>query len=171
MKDARSSNSKAGAVLDYQVCRACGRNDYGMLLVRGCVVATGTEAQRAYLAIEVGITPTEPTPTPVDAPMLVEALDWRPASNQPTGAGLIRVRFITGGQFIERPSFFEGRWDLIDAWQPYDNRTALAASFNPPPIPAALRVGTVVLEVKHAARPMPPPRPEAIPIGVTMSLF
>jgi hypothetical protein len=162
MKDATATNAKVRAVFEYQVCRGCGRNDYGYLYIGGALVATGNEAQRAYFELIEG-----PAPAPVDAP------EWRPASSQPTGTGLIRVRFAFGGYAIERPSYFAASWDLIDGWQPYDNGPALAASFSPTPIPLALRVGTAVPERQQVARPMPPPRPapESVPIGATFSLF
>lgn len=164
-KDARSVDTKAGIVFEYQVCKACGRNDYGTLTVHGKLIATGNESQRLYLAM------TEPAPA-VPKPIPVDAQPWTPAKQQPVGTGLIRVRFTTGGQFIERPSFFEGRWDLIDAWQPYDNGPALAASLKPPPIPIALRVGTAVApEPVRKARPLPSPPTVDAQRGQTLSLF
>jgi hypothetical protein len=163
-KDAKSVDTKAGIVFEYQVCKACGRNDYGTLTVHGQLIAVGNESQRLFLAMTEE-TPAEPAP--IDGP------PWTPIEQRPAGTGLIRVRFATGGYAIERPSYFEGRWDLIDAWQDFDNGPALAASFNPRPIPPALRVGSAVPEAKRVARQMPPPRPapESVPIGVTFSLF
>lgn len=165
-KDAKSVDTKAGIVFEYQVCKACGRNDYGTLTVHGQLIAVGNESQRLFLAMTEDA-PAASTPAPIDEQ------PWTPAATQPMGTGLIRVRFATGGHNVERPSFFEGRWDLIAAWQTYDNGPALTASFNPPPIPPALRVGTAVPEAKREARPMPPPRAmhESVPIGATFSLF
>lgn len=172
MTDASAKRSKAGVELSYRVCSTCGRNEYVALLVRGRVVATGVEAQREFLAMEEGAQPAAPAPvvTPAIAAPMVEA--WRPVSETPPAGGLVRVRFIAGGHFIERPSFFDGRWDLIDAWHPYDNGPALATSHNPPPIPAALRAGSLTPEPKRAARPLPtPPTQPDVQRGMTLSLF
>lgn len=162
MKDASVTRSKAGIVFEYQVCKACERNLYGSLIVAGKVVAIGNEAQRMFLALD------EPAPAPAPA---IEFGPWTPAEQRPVGTGLIRVRFTSGGHYIERPSFFADRWDLIDAWQPYDNGPGLAAALNPPPIPLSLRVGT---ETKPAparkARPLPHPV-ETVQPGQTLSLF
>lgn len=167
MKDATATNTKARAVFEYQVCRDCGRNDYGYLFVAGELVATGNEAQRAYFELIEG------PAVPATAPAPVEASEWRPTIQAPVGTWLVKVWFASGGHAIERPSYFAASWDLIDGWQPYDNGPALAASFNPPPIMPALRVSSVVPEPKRVARPMPLPRaaPESVPIGVTFSLF
>lgn len=165
MKDAQAVNRKAGAVFDYQVCRGCGRNDYGTLTVAGRVIATGNESQRLFLAM------TEEVPAEPAAPA-AEPDAWMPATRRPLGDGLVRVRFAAGGHFIGQPSFFAERWELIDAWQPFDNGPALAASFNPPPIPPALRVGEPAPELKRAPRPIPipPPQPD-VQRGMTFSLF
>jgi len=175
MTDASAKRSKAGVELSYRVCATCGRNEYVALLVRGRVVATGVEAQREFLAMEEGAKPVAPAPAPVATPAIVAATveDWRPMTETPPASGLVRVRFVTGGYCIERPSYFEGRWDLIDAWHPYDNGPALAASLNPPPIPVALQIGTAVAEPKRVARPipLPPPTQPDVQRGVTLSLF
>jgi hypothetical protein len=165
LKDAQAVSRKADAIFDYAVCRGCGRNDYGTLTVAGKVIATGSESQRLFLAM------TEEAPEQPATPV-IEPDTWTPATHRPMGDGLIKVRFAAGGHSVERPSFFEGRWDLIDAWQPYDNASALAASFNPQPIPPALRVGEPVPEPKRASRPtpIPPPQPD-VQRGMTFSLF
>jgi len=165
MKDAQSVNKKAAAVFEYQVCKACARNDYGTLTVAGRVIATGNESQRLFLAM------TEEVPAEPAAPA-AEPDAWMPATRRPLGDGLVRVRFAAGGHFIGQPSFFAERWELIDAWQPFDNGPALAASFNPPPIPPALRVGEPAPELKRAPRPIPipPPQPD-VQRGMTFSLF
>lgn len=163
MKDASVTRSKAGIVFEYQVCKACERNLYGSLIVAGKVVAVGNEAQRLFLAMD------EPVPAP--APVL-EPGPWTPTEQRPVGTGLIRVRFIAGGYYIERPSYFAERWDLIDAWQPYDNGPALAAALNPLPIPPELRVGTETPPAPaRKARPLPPPPAVDTQRGQTLSLF
>lgn len=172
-RDARAERSKAGIVLEYRVCSACGRNEYGALLVRGKAIARGLEAQRRFAALEAG-TAVEQPPAPAPAPS--EPVAWYPTSNRPTGNGLIRVRFTTGGYYIERPSFFDERWDLIEAWQPYDNGPALAAASSLPPIPPELRVGAIKSEpirvrTPRPLPPMPPPQLESVPLGTTLSLF
>lgn len=160
MKDASVTRSKAGIVFEYQVCKACERNLYGSLIVAGKVVAIGNEAQRMFLAMD------EPAPAPA-----IEFGPWTPAEQRPVGTGLIRVRFATGGHYIERPSYFAERWDLIDAWQPYDNGPALVAAMNPPPIPPELRVGTETPPAPaRKARPLPRPI-ETVKPGQTLSLF
>lgn len=168
MADASARRSKAGVELSYCTCATCGRNEYVALLVHGQIVARGVDAQRQFLAMEEG---GKPAPEPLPAPAVVEPVEWTPASTRPSGAGLVRVRFIAGGYFVERPSYFDERWDLIEAWHPYDNTQALAASFITPPIPAALRVGEPTPEPKRKARPAPPPPPQEVPRGVTLSLF
>lgn len=168
MADASARRSKAGVELSYRVCATCGRNEYVALLVHGHIVARGVDAQRQFLAMEEG---GKPAPEPLPAPAVAESVEWTPASALPSGTGLVRVRFIAGGYFIERPSYFDGRWDLIEAWHPYDNTQALAASFSTPPVPAALRVGEPTPEPKRKVRPVPPPPPQEVPRGVTLSLF
>lgn len=168
-REARAERSKEGVVLEYQTCAACGRNEYRRLLVRGHVAATGSDAQRAFLAMEDGA----PPPAPRTAKQEGDA--WRPAVQKPLGSGLVRVRFTSGGEYIERPSFFEDRWDLVAAWQPYDNGPALAASFERKPIPPELRVDTLATEPVRAPRPVPTPPPrqtlDSVPLGTTLSLF
>lgn len=165
MKDASVTRSKVGIVFEYQVCKACERNLYGSLIVAGKVVAIGNEAQRLFLAMD------EPAPA-VPKPIPVDAQPWTPIEQRPIGTGLIRVRFTTGGHYIERPSYFAERWDLIDAWQPYDNGPALAAALNPPPIPPELRVGTETPPAPtRKARPLPAPPAIDVQRGQTLSLF
>ncbi len=168
MADASAKRSKAGVELSYRVCATCGRNEYVALLVHGQIVARGVDAQRQFLAMEEG---GKPAPESLPAPAVVESVEWTPVSTRPSGAGLVRVRFITGGYFVERPSYFDERWDLIEAWHPYDNTQALAASLITPPIPVALRVGEPTPEPKRQARPIPPPPPQEVPRGATLSLF
>ncbi|MBF6615491.1 MAG: hypothetical protein ITG07_02075 [Candidimonas sp.] len=183
MREARAERSKSGVVLEYQVCSACGRNEYGAMKLRGKVIATGREARRMFVALEEDAIPgaesvaTKATPhdLPVQAPEPSPAEDWTPARKRPIGDGLIRVRFISGGYFIERPSYFNDRWDLIEAWHPYDNGPGLAASFNTPEIPVELRVSSVTLASPKRAATMravsPAKGQEAVPVGVTLSLF
>lgn|GEM_PF-1408039 len=175
-RDARAERSKAGIVLEYRVCSACGRNEYGALLVRGKAIAHGIQAQRRFAALEAGSAVERPPAAPAPAPAPSEPVAWNPTSNRPTGNGLIRVRFTAGGYYIERSSYFAERWDLIEAWHSYDNGPALAAASNPPPIPPELRVGAMKSEpirvrTPRPLPPMPPPQLESVPLGTTLSLF
>jgi len=199
-KEAKTARSKAGIVFEYRVCSSCGRNGYGTLWVHGEAVAFGIEAQRRFIELDgpEADPSTAPAPAPEQpvSPVVVVATpqyseDWAPVSDRPAGADLIRVRFVTGGYCIERPSYFDERWDLIDAWQLYDNRAALAASFTPPPIPAELRVSSLHTErqvarpqsraVRREPQPAPAPAPapgmvptspgDSVPVGSTFSLF
>ncbi|MBA1280600.1 MULTISPECIES: hypothetical protein [Pseudomonadaceae] len=238
-KDSKVERSKAKIRLEYRVCNSCGRNEYGALLVNDEVVAKGTEAQRAFAALEDGApapapnpkrqpkTPalTEPQQTDPAGPVstavpVIEAgaqsetdhLEhsedsnepedhaeddgesdiWFSTANNPKTDSLIKVRFKTGGYYIERTGYFSSSWDIVDAWQPYDNASALKASLACSSIPAKYRVESLH-ELRYestepakesqtaswspAARTpapvtaLPEPEPEPVPVGMTLSLF
>ncbi|WP_349616964.1 hypothetical protein [Azotobacter salinestris] len=170
-KPGRAERSKQRAVLEFQVCPACGRCHFDALRIGGQVVAAGDEARRQFEALDA----PEPSERPHCSPekaiprsARTTELDWRPTSEQPPRDQLIRVDYKTGGYYVGHGGFFDGLWDLIARWAPCRSDEGLI----PWPTTTPL-VGTPfdvdAAPVLEISLPPPTPTAELPPVGTNFA--